>query len=264
MVLVPPALTPFVTSLTPYDASGEPGVHIGMPSTQLTLVLSVGDPLDVGWADDPDSRRLLWGNVSGLHDAPAEIRHGRRQAGVCVGLSVAAARPLLGMPAGEMARTLADVDDAAPTLRWLPERLAEADRQDWAAVVVDTLTGALTARTAAEPRPEISRALRRLALGVPVAEVAGEVGYSRRHLGALVRAETGVSPKQWQRLARFGRSHRLVRAGVPLAQVAAGCGYTDQAHLTREWVRLAGCGPAQWRRRELPSVQDRTANLGEG
>lgn len=261
---IPPTLTPFVRSLTAYDVSGEPGVHIGMPSTGLTLVLPVGEPLDVGWAGDQASRARLWGNVSGLHAAPAEIRHGERQAGVCLSLRLAAARPLLGVPAAAVAGTLADVVDVAPALRWLPERLAETERRGWAAVVADALTSALTTTEPGEVRPEVRRALTRLAAGIPVAEVAGEVGFTRRHLGALVRAETGVSPKQWQRLARFSRSHRLVRAGVPLAQVAARCGYTDQAHLTREWVGLAGCGPAIWRRRELPSVQDRTPDLDEG
>ena len=77
------------------------------------------------------------------------------------------------------------------------------------------------------------------------------------HLGDLVRAEIGVGPQEWRRLARFERSHALVRAGRPLVEVAATCGYADQSHLTREWVALAGCSPTAWRRRELlPSVQD--------
>lgn len=264
MARIPPELAPFVTSLTVYDATGDPGLHIGMPSTQLTLVLAVGDPLDVGWAGRESTRRQFWANVSGLHAGPAEIRHGTRQAGVCLGLRLAAARPLLGMTAGPLAGVLADAGDVAPSLRWLPEQLAETERSRWATVVGATLVRTLGSRDATDARPEVRRALARLAVGTPVAEVADEVGFSRRHLGDLVRAETGMSPKQWHRLARFQRSHRLVRAGEPLAQVATSCGYADQAHLTREWTSLAGCGPAAWRRRELPSVQDRTPVPGEG
>ena len=86
--------------------------------------------------------------------------------------------------------------------------------------------------------------------------VADEVGFSRRHLTGLVRAECGLSPKQFQRIARFQRACRLVRAGCPLAAIAVECGYADQAHLTRDWTALAGCSPRAWMRRELSFVQD--------
>jgi AraC-like DNA-binding protein len=87
------------------------------------------------------------------------------------------------------------------------------------------------------------------------------VGYCRRHLGTLLRAEVGISPKEYQRVARFERSRALLIAaaasGRPsLADVAAGAGYADQAHLAREWVRLAGCPPSTWIAEELPFVQD--------
>jgi AraC-like DNA-binding protein len=95
-----------------------------------------------------------------------------------------------------------------------------------------------------------------------VAEVADEVGYSRRHLGNLLRAEVGLTPKEYQRVARFEhRRSRLIAAataGRPsLADVAVRAGYADQAHLTREWVRLAGCTPSTWLAEEFPFVQDR-------
>ena len=96
--------------------------------------------------------------------------------------------------------------------------------------------------------------------GAGVAEVADEVGYSRRHLGGLLRAEVGLTPKEYQRVARFERSRALVMAAaaagrVSLADVAARAGYADQAHLAREWVRLAGCPPSTWMAEELPFVQ---------
>ena len=43
---------------------------------------------------------------------------------------------------------------------------------------------------------------------------------------------------------------------VPLAEAAHRCGYADQAHLTREWVALAGCPPSTWLREEFPFLQD--------
>jgi AraC-like DNA-binding protein len=253
---VPAVLAPYVATLGAYDSVGAPGVHVGMPSTRLTMVFAVGEPLDVGWADDEGSRGAFTANVAGLHAGPAEIRHGTRQAGVYLELTVAGSRALLGTPAGALSSTLAEAADVVPALRHVPERLADADPGTWEALVARALVDALARHDVPGPRAEVGRALAGLTRGAAVAEVADEVGYSRRHLGDLVRAEAGISPKQWQRLARFERSHALVRRGAPLAAVAARCGYADQSHLTREWVALAGCSPAEWRRRELPNVQD--------
>jgi AraC-like DNA-binding protein len=77
-----------------------------------------------------------------------------------------------------------------------------------------------------------------------------------------VRAECGLAPKDWQRIARFQASRRLMVAQRPLAEVAARCGYSDQSHLSREWVALAGCSPTTWLREEFPFVQD--ADVAQG
>jgi AraC-like DNA-binding protein len=85
--------------------------------------------------------------------------------------------------------------------------------------------------------------------------VAEEVGYSRRRLITLVRQETGLAPKEYQRVARF-ESSRALLGHRPLATVAADCGYADQAHLARDWADLAGCAPTTWLREEFPFLQD--------
>lgn len=254
------ALRPYVAALQPYDVVGEPGVHLGLPSTNLTLVLAVDEPLDVGWAAAPDSRDRFWANLSGLNTAAAEIHHGDRQRGVYLDLTPAGARALLGVPAGELGGQLLDLADLAPDLRHLPEQLAETPPEHWGAVVATALTAALARRDEPGPRAEVGHALAALTRGEQVARVADEVGYSRRHLGDLVRAETGVSPAAYRRLARFELSRPLVAAALrgsgTLADAAAGAGYADQSHLTREWTALAGVSPTEWGRRELPSVQD--------
>ncbi|MEV6626692.1 helix-turn-helix transcriptional regulator, partial [Amycolatopsis sp. NPDC051114] len=117
------------------------------------------------------------------------------------------------------------------------------------------------------PPPELGEAWRRMrgADGrVRVTDLAGEVGWSRRHLGERFRAELGLAPKQAARVLRFERAGRLLRQGhADLAALAVECGYYDQAHLTNEWRALAGCTPGTWIAEELPFLQDDQVAAGQ-
>ena len=62
-------------------------------------------------------------------------------------------------------------------------------------------------------RPEATEAFRRLAAvdgRLGVAELAAELGWSRRHLTEQFSAEYGVGPKELARVLRFERSKRLL------------------------------------------------------
>ncbi|MFC5730963.1 MULTISPECIES: helix-turn-helix domain-containing protein [Nocardioides] len=261
---IPAALGRYVVARIPYDVDfGAPGVHRGLPSTTLTLVLPLDEPLRVSWAGAPGSLHAGWSSLSGLHTAPAAIHHDGGQRGIQLALTVPGARALLGRPAAALSGSLTDLDEAdvvPSVLRALPEQLHQTDGWDARIAVVDRTLASLAARHGdAAPRAEVGRALGRLTRGARVADVADEVGYSRRRLTSLVRAECGLAPKDWQRIARFEASRRLMVGRRPLAEVAARCGYSDQPHLSREWVALAGCTPTTWLREEFPFVQDADA-----
>ncbi len=264
MAAVPSALAPYVTSLVAYDVDmGAPGVHRGLPTTSLTFVLPMGEPLDVGWADGR-GRGKRWSTVSGLHAGPAAIHHDGRQRGIQLGLTTAGARALLGVPAAELAGELVELGDLAPDLADLPERL-------------DGLT--LAARAGggdrgADPGPGAARRGRTAGRGGPGARRADprrtggrrwpRRSARRRRLTTLVRRECGLAPKEYQRVARFEASRAVLGGaqGRALAAVAAECGYADQGHLARDWSRLAGCPPSTWLREEFPFLQDPGGLLG--
>lgn len=254
---VQPVLAAYVASLVTYDVDlGAPGVHRGLPGTALTLVLPVGEPLTVGWAGERGPVTTGWSSVSGLHARPAEIHHRGRQRGVQLGLTVAGARALFGVPAAALSGELLDLDDVAPQLRHLPEQLQVTPWPQARRLVEGTLAAALARHGEPRPRAELGRVLAGLTRGERVEQVAEDVGFSRRRLSDVVRAECGLTPKTYQRVARFERARRLL-GRRPLAEVSARCGYADQAHLTREWTSLAGCTPTAWLREEFPFVQDR-------
>ena len=259
---VPAHLHPHIAALHVYDVDlgTGPGVHIGLPSTTLTLVLPLGEPLDVSWADRPGTRTRNWASLSGVHSGPASIHHNGHQRGIQLALSPRAARALLGVPAQELAGELLELGDVDPALADLPERLADARPDERVALVHRELGSALARHQAPGLRAEIGRALALLTRGASVSGVADHVGFSRRRLSTLVREEVGVTPQELRRLGRFERSHaalkeRAARGHVSISEVAATCGYADHAHLTREWGRLAGCSPTAWLAMEFPIVQ---------
>jgi dihydrofolate reductase len=65
----------------------------------------------------------------------------------------------------------------------------------------------------------------------------------------VFREAVGVSPKTYLRLGRFNRTlHRLHATGTAsLADIAAENGFSDQAHMTREFGAIAGVTPGRYR-----------------
>lgn len=62
------------------------------------------------------------------------------------------------------------------------------------------------------------------------------------------RLAYGISPKRYRLELRAARAaRRIVGTSTALAAVAADCGFADQAHMTRAFVRLFGATPARLR-----------------
>ncbi|MBI5543899.1 MAG: AraC family transcriptional regulator [Deltaproteobacteria bacterium] len=77
--------------------------------------------------------------------------------------------------------------------------------------------------------------------------LAAAMGLHARSLERLFRNHLGVSPKRLARLARF--RHLVARlttgGGASQADLAFACGYSDQAHMIREFKELAGHRPGE-------------------
>jgi AraC-like DNA-binding protein len=58
----------------------------------------------------------------------------------------------------------------------------------------------------------------------------------------------GVPPHAWLLLQRGERARSLIREGSTLAQAATSCGFADQSHMTRLFVRQFGFTPGAWQR----------------
>jgi AraC-like DNA-binding protein len=253
---VPAPLRPLVAGVTGYRHEGlVPSVHRGLPSPFLTLVLPLDEPLVVVAHPDPGQPGGAYDAlVGGLHTRPALIGTGTRQHGIQLALTPAGARALLGVPPAALASVDAELADVlGPVAAELTDRVRTAE--GWAgrfAALDEVLTRIARPRP---PSPEVAEAWRLTAAAggrVRVAALARHVGWSDRRLRERFRTELGLSPRDAVRVARFDRARRrLARAvaagtAVDLAEFAVTAGYADQAHLTREWRRLAGLPPRRW------------------
>lgn len=247
-----PAMRPYVAFYSGYRQRGiPPATHRGLPSPYLTLILTLDDPLVI--AAHPDAHQAPGrydALIGGLHLAPALIAHDGRQSGVQVAVHPLGCRALLGVPAGALAGTdaaLADVVGARVAAE-LRERLHAAPTWPARFAAVDTALRRRV-RGGTDVHPDVAYAFDRLlATGgrVGVAELAGEIGWSARHLANRFRAEIGLRPKEAARVVRFDRARRSLVPGRRLADVAAGAGYFDQAHLAREFQAMAGVPASRW------------------
>lgn len=222
----------------------------------VVLIVSFGEPIAVQLDTERTASRVT-SFVAGLHDGWVVTEYTGPQAGVQIDLSPLGAYRLLGVPPSEIANGVVDVD--ALDLRWLaelPERLAGAP--DWSSRFA-TLDHELARRAADGPDVDrsVAWAWRQLETShgrVPVATLADEIGWSRRHFSAKFREHVGLAPKPTGRVLRFTHAVGLLRAGgvASIGDVAATSGYADHSHLVRDFHDLAGCTPSALVAAQLP------------
>ena len=223
--------------------------RLQVPFSGLPLIVSFGPAIHVAPPGAPGRGTTVTSFLAGLHDHAVVTEFTGPQAGVQADLTPLGALVLFSGLAAEAANhVVALADLLGPEADRLAERLARAP--DWAARF-DLLDRVLTARLAAarRPAPEVRHAVGRIAEShgrVTIARLAGEAGWSRKHLAARVRAELGLSPKTLARVARFDRAVALIGTTASLADLAAACGYADQAHLNHEFRALAGQTPGAY------------------
>jgi AraC-like DNA-binding protein len=239
-----------------------------MPSSTLTFIASLDDGVEAAETAEalPAARptRLI---LCGLQVRASHVRQRRGQAGVQLAVHPLASRALFGMPSSELSPI--GFDGAAVLGRRgieLCERISEVGRwRDVFALIGQYLVDVRTRRERSMVRPEVAYAwhlLQRSRGRASVNDVAGQVDLSARHLTTLFQREVGRSPKTVAMLMRFEHATARIaesvrkRGPIDLAAVAVETGYSDQAHLSREFVRFAGAPPRRWVAEEFLNIQD--------
>jgi AraC-like DNA-binding protein len=252
---------------TLWDMELRPGYREWAPPRDLrpvvsclwTSVTQTGEPTIVL----PDAcSDLIWQQGSGAFIAgpdtgpfPSALPPGTLLVGVR--LRPGAGGPILGLPLAELRDQRVDLADVLPLFAGrLPGDLS-------AGAALAQLMSMVTELAAGRaPDPLVSQAARVLAASAgSTGELARDLGVSERQFRRRCQDAVGYGPKMLHRILRFRRFVSQVDAAqdrMDLAQVAAEVGYADQAHLTRESVRLAGLPPtALVRVRQPPRAASR-------
>lgn len=242
-----PELRGVVHRAVDFHERSAPLRRLESPLVGVVLIVSLGPDMEI-------DGRQVGSFVAGVWDRPTVTGHYGEQAGYQLYLDLLGARRLLGVPASELANRLVALDDVLGRLGTeLAERLAgSACARERHATAQRLLARRLSSEHA--PAWEVAYALERLRAtrgAARIESLAGEVGWSRRHLAARFREEVGLAPKTVGRVLRAQHAAERVRAGDRLADVAYEAGYADQAHFNREFRELVGCTPS-----EFPFVQD--------
>jgi len=80
-------------------------------------------------------------------------------------------------------------------------------------------------------------------------ELASVCGLSTNYFARAFKETTGTPPHTWLLIRRIEHAKRLMNeSSLGLAEIALACGFVDQSHLSRTFVKRTGCSPGQWRR----------------
>jgi AraC-like DNA-binding protein len=245
-----PELAMFVRGYNGYfESSSQPVRRRELPSGEVALIISLGPQWRLIDPGTGSSIGILRTFVAGLDDTYSLVDSETPGAAIQVDFTPIGARQLLQLPMHLVSkRTTALTDLLGSKADRLVEQLAET--ADWQKRFV-TLDNFLLSRIrgARKPAREIDWAWRQLDLSggsIRVEKITGQLGWTRKRLVKAFRDEIGIPPKVLARVLRFRRA--LVEFNtqtiVDFSRLALECGYSDQAHMIRDFKNFSGLTPA--------------------
>jgi AraC-like DNA-binding protein len=187
--------------------------------------------------------------LAGQMLTPIVLSHTGFASVAAIRLRPSAVKAVIGCNASEVTSRVLDLVDVLPGAHSVIEQLAEAgDDRTRMSILEAWLVSIVHLR----PRRDVDHAVEGIlgsAGGGQLATIASQAGISLRQLERRFADEVGLPPKTFARIVRLQRALRQIRDGLALGEAALACGYFDQAHMTRDFSRLAEMSPHAWRER---------------
>lgn len=228
------------------------------PFAGIPMIVTFGPAIDIINGDAPTVRATHRSFLAGLHDVHVVTEFRGEQRGFQVNFTLLGAYRLLRLTMSEIANRCVDLGDLLDAAAaQLSEQLHDAP--DWPARF--DLMDRFLLRRIAEGRamsPDVAWALRGLEASHgarSIGSLTRALGCSRRHLIQRFHAQVGLSPKAVAGILRFARAVDGLGAADAQgwADLALSCGYSDQAHFSRDFRRYAGRTPSEFRAALLPA-----------
>ncbi|GGC21673.1 transcriptional regulator [Pseudoduganella buxea] len=222
-----------------------------LPTGQMHMVFRLGGPALRVFADADDAQgsTIATPVLGGVRTGFYVKEVAGHVVSVGVQLLPGAAQALFGVSAAELAERHTPLPELwGVSAESLLQQLAQEGDPRRQMVLLESF---LAARLPATPvlHPRVVHALAACAQGARVDDMVTQSGYSHRGFIALFRHATGMSPKRYLRLLRFQSVLAAMRENpaASLSASALGAGYSDQAHMTREFTECAGITPSRYR-----------------
>lgn len=249
-----PALRPFVRQLWISESAAQvaAGREHALPTGEMHLVFRLAGPaLRLFSGADDEAGSVIRGPVVGGPRSSFYIKEiGASVLSVGVQLMPVAAMGLFGVSAAELAERhtpLSDLWGAGADSAL--DQLSSADGAHSRLRLLESLL----AQRLPLPRamhPAVAQLIKANGNGVRIDAAVRDSSYSHRGFIALFRQATGMSPKRYARLMRFRALLAMLHGpctATPLGELALEAGYSDQAHMNRDFREFAGMTPLQYR-----------------
>ena len=256
--LIPsPELQPFVQQLWWNKTPGNPKgsrEHV-LPTGQMHLVFRLSGPALRVFKDNHDLEGQIMRDpvVGGTRSSFYVKELGEPVISIGAQLRPGAAQVLFGVSAAELAGHHTSLRDLWGSRAYdIFDQLATAPIPQQQLQILQTLL-AERLPNVKELHPAVAQALE-AENGQRVEDLVRSSCYSHRGFISIFKQATGLSPKRYARLMRFQKLLAAFKAypESELTELALLTGYSDQAHMTREFREFAGVTPMQYRRR-LPA-----------
>lgn len=85
-------------------------------------------------------------------------------------------------------------------------------------------------------------------LDISMKQLTSIAGCSPKYLNDLFKAQLGTTPYAYLIARRIREARMLLLSGIPPSELAVRCGFYDQSHLNRHFVRVYGQPPRAYAR----------------
>ncbi|MFB9726084.1 DUF6597 domain-containing transcriptional factor [Haloechinothrix salitolerans] len=239
------------------DCVGEttaPREELRLPTGAVEILFNLREDFFRLPGKEPALRTCPSAVVAGPYQRPYVLDTAQQSSVLGVVCHPGGARPLLGVSVHELRDRHVALDDlwGADADRLREQLVAAPDASTRLRTLESALSYRLTNSTrVAHPLAAVATAY---LSGTPTQHGVGQLGerfgYTPRRIEQVFRADVGLSPKAYQRLQRFRSALRRIddAAWLGWSTFASQHGYSDQAHLIREFRAHCGLTPTTYLR----------------